>query len=80
MDVRKQETGRTMAFIDKLVAWWKEELQRTKQLLELAKSGTKFGPWSPEAGMIDTTPADIARYEQKIAELDARIARHPEDK
>jgi hypothetical protein len=77
MDVRKQETGRTMAFIDKLVAWWKEELQRTKQL---AKSGTKFRPWSPEAGMIDTTPADIARYEQKIAELDARIARHPEDK
>ena len=69
-----------MAFIDKLVAWWKEELQRTKQLLELAKSGTEFGPWSHEAGIIDTTPADIERYTRKIAELDALIARHPEDK
>jgi hypothetical protein len=75
MDVRKQETGRTMAFIDKLVAWWKEELQRTKQLLELAKSGTKFGTWSPGAGLIDTTPGDIARYEQKIAELDRPYVR-----
>ena len=70
-----------MAFIDKLVAWWKEELQRTKQLLELAKSGTEFEPRTHEAGEIDTTtPADIERYTRKIAELDACIARHPEDK
>ena len=69
-----------MAF-EKAVARWKEELQRAKGLLEWMKSGkAKFGTWSPGAGLIDTTPGDIARYEQKIAELDTVIARHPEDK
>jgi hypothetical protein len=29
-------------------------------------------------GWVDTTLSDIALYEQKIAELDALIARHPE--
>ena len=80
MDVRKREQGRRMARIDKLVAWWKEELQRTKQLLELAKSGTEFGSWSPEAGMIDTTPADIARYDAEDCWIRCTVARHPEDK
>jgi hypothetical protein len=30
--------------------------------------------------MIDTTPEKIERYEREIAEMDARIARHPEAK
>jgi hypothetical protein len=69
-----------MAF-EKAVAWLREERQRKKGLLEWMKSGkTKFGTWSPGAGLIDTTPGDIARYEREIAELDTLIARHPEDK
>jgi hypothetical protein len=70
-----------MAFIDKAVTRWKEERQRKKGLLEWMKSGkAKFGTWSPGAGSVDTTPADIERYTRKIAELDALIARHPEGK
>ena len=70
-----------MAFIDKVVARWKEERQRKKGLLEWMKSGkAKFGTWSPGTGSVDTTPADIERYTRKIAELDDLIARHPEIK
>jgi hypothetical protein len=70
-----------MAFIDRLVALWKYERGRMQVLLERLKFGeSKVEPWSPGAGMIDTTPGDIKRYEQKIAELDTLIARHPEDK
>jgi hypothetical protein len=68
-----------MAF-EKAVAWWKEERQRMKGLLEWMKSGkATFGTWSPGAGLVDTTPGDIARYEKKISELDTLIACHPDD-
>jgi hypothetical protein len=70
-----------MAFIDRLVALWKYERGRMQVLLEWLKFGeSKVEPWSPGAGMIDTTPEKIERYEREIAEMDARIARHPEAK
>jgi hypothetical protein len=70
-----------MAFIDKLVAWWKEERQQMRKLLEWMKSGkAKSSTMSPATGLVDTTPADIEHYTRKIAELDALIAHHPEAK
>ena len=70
-----------MAFIDRLVALWKYERGRMQVLLEWLKFGeSKVEPWSPGAGMIDTTPEKIERYEREIAEMDARIAWHPEAK
>ena len=69
-----------MAF-KKAVARWKEVRQRMKEILERLRFGeSKIEPWSPGAGMIDTTPEKIERYEREIAEMDARIARHPEAK
>ena len=70
-----------MAFIDKMVALWKYERGRMQVLLERLKFGEpKIEPWPPIPGQVDTTPSDIERYRQKIAEMDALIARHPEAK
>jgi hypothetical protein len=69
-----------MAF-KKAVARWKEVRQRMKEILERLRFGeSKIEPWPPIPGQVDTTPGDIARYEQKITEMDALIARHPEAK
>jgi hypothetical protein len=70
-----------VAFIDKLVARWKYERQRMKEILEGRKFGeSKVEPWPPIPGQVDTTPGDIEVYTRKIAEMDALIARHPEAK
>jgi hypothetical protein len=70
-----------VAFIDRLVALWKYERGRMQVLFERLKFGeSKIEPWSPIPGQVDTTPSDIALYERKIAEMDALIARHPDDK
>src|SRR3954454_5560867 len=64
-----------MAFIDKAVARWKEERQRKKGLLEWMKSGkAKFGTWSPGAGSVDTTPADIERADSSSLTNTLRIS------
>jgi len=69
-----------MAFIDKMVARWKEDRQRMQEQVELMESGkAKLSTLSP-TGWVDTTPDDIARYKLTIAKLDDLIARHPEAK
>ena len=69
-----------MAFIDKMVARWKEDRQRMQEQVELMESGkAKLSTLSP-TGWVDTTADDVEHYKQKIAELDALIARHPEAK
>ena len=68
-----------MAFIDRLVALWKYERGRMQVLLGRLKFGEpKIEPWPLIPQQVDTTPSDIERYRQKIAEMDALIARHPE--
>ena len=70
-----------MTFIGRLMAWCKYERGRMQVLLERLKFGEpKIEPWPPIPGQVDTTPSDIERYRQKIAEMDALIARHPEAK
>ena len=70
-----------MAFIDNLVAWCKEERQHMQQQLEWRESGkAQFRTMSSGTGWVDTTADDVEHYKQKIAELDALIARHPEAK
>ena len=70
-----------MAFIDKLVRRWKEDRQQMQEHVEGMESNeTKFGPWSPGTGCVDTTADQIARYKLTIAKLDTLIARHPEAK
>ncbi len=67
-----------MMALDDLVAWCKEERQQMQKQVEWMKSGkAKFSTLS-STGWVDTTLSDIALYEQKIAELDALIACHPE--
>ena len=70
-----------MAFIDKLVARWKEDRQEMQEQVEWMESTDfQFGPKSPGTEWVNTTPDDIARYKLTIAELGTLIARHPEAK
>jgi hypothetical protein len=72
-----------MAFIDKLVAGWKKDVQEMKDQIEWMES-TDFqsgpGPQSPGVERVNTTPDAIARYKLTIAKLEGLIARHPEAK
>jgi hypothetical protein len=73
--------GWMMAFIDKLVARWKEDRQRMQEQVEWMESGkSQVGPWLPRTGYVDTTADHIDRYKVTIAKLDDLIARHPEAK
>jgi hypothetical protein len=69
-----------MGFMNNLVAWCKKERQQMQKEVEGMKSGKAKHSTMSGTGWFDTTPGDIALYEQKIAELDALIARHPEAK
>jgi hypothetical protein len=75
----KHVTEPMMALIDKLVAWCRDERRKAQELLEWMEAGkARFGTRSADGKWIDTTADDIERYRQKIAEMDALIARHPE--
>jgi hypothetical protein len=69
-----------MTLLDDLIAWHKEERRQLLQQIEMLESGKletherRFG-----SGMVDTTAADLARAKRQLAEIDALLARYPED-
>lgn len=67
-----------MALIDDLIAACKDDRAKYRDLVEQMEGGKFRAHEFRDGKMHDTTIEDTRRYKQKIAELDALIARHPE--
>ena len=69
-----------MAFLDDLIAWWKEHRTQLRRQIEMMESGN-LQTRERRAGSdwVDTTEADLARAKRQFAEIDELLARYSEN-
>lgn len=69
-----------MTLLDDLIAWWKEhqtQLRRQIEMMELGNLKTRARHLG--SGWVDTTETDLARAKRQLAEIEAALARYPEN-
>ena len=69
-----------MTLLDNLIAWCKEQQAQLQRQIEMLESGElKTGDKHLGSGWVDTTDADLERARGQLAEIDALLARYPEN-
>ena len=69
-----------MTLLEDLIAWWKEHRTQLQRQIEMMESGDlqtreRRAGW----GWVDTTDADLARAKRQLTEIEAALARYPEN-
>ena len=69
-----------MTLLEDLIAWWKKHQAELRRQIEMMESGAlRSGEKRPGEGWVDTTEESLARARHQLAEIDAALARYPED-
>ncbi len=69
-----------MTLIENLIAWCKEQRTQLERQIEMMESGNLQSiEQRPGVGRVDTTEASLARAKRQLAEIDALLARYPEN-